>query len=105
MLQYDTGISLIILCNYIVFVFAIIFIHSFFYNYFKSGIETPDVQWYQHLLTLFAIFYESNIEGTNFWIMIVFYVCIICMFCFVLFSGCPEMTHRGLQDLNVKASN
>ena len=32
-----------------------------------------------------AIFYESNTEGTNFWIM--FYVYVMCMFC-----KSPEMT-------------
>ena len=35
-------------------------------------------QWYQRLLTLFAIFYKSNAEGTNFRIM---FVC-----CFLFFS-------------------
>ena len=28
-------------------------------------------QWYQHLLTLFAIFDESNTKGTNPWIILV----------------------------------
>ena len=27
-------------------------------------------QWYQHLLTLFVIFYKSNTEGTNFRFML-----------------------------------
>ena len=37
------------------------------------SLETPDrnCQWYQHLLTLFAIFYESNTEGTNFQMMLI----------------------------------
>ena len=26
--------------------------------------------WYQHLLTLWAIFYKSNSKGTNFWILV-----------------------------------
>ena len=46
----------------------------FFLKYiFKSGIITLDRkgQWYQHLLTLFAIVYENNTEGTNFRIMFV----------------------------------
>ena len=53
--------------------------------FFKSGIEMPDQssQWYQHFQTLFANFYESNTEGTNFWIIYMFYVCIMCMFCIV----------------------
>ena len=44
-----------------------------FFIFVKAGIETPDRngQWYQLLLTLFAIFYESNTEGTNFRIMFV----------------------------------
>ena len=41
-------------------------------------------QWYQHLLTLFSNFSESNTEGTNFRIMFMFYVSKMCMFCIVL---------------------
>ena len=47
-------------------------------------------QWYQHFLTLFAIFYVSNIEGTNFQIMLIcfstftFVKC--ARACFVLYS-------------------
>ena len=42
-------------------------------------------QWYQHLLSLFTIFYESDTEGTNFWIMFVCFTCMsMCMFCIVL---------------------
>ena len=50
---------------------CVLSIHFSFF--FKSGIETPDRngQWYQHLLTLFAIFYKSSTEGTNFQIMCV----------------------------------
>ena len=51
------------------FEFAIVFVHSFLY-FKNSGIQTPDRNrlWYQHLLTLFALFffYESNIEGITF---------------------------------------
>ena len=56
----------------------------------KSGIETPDQngKWYQHP-TLFAFFYESNAEGTNFWIVFMFMQCA----CFV--CKCPEMTLCG----------
>ena len=45
-----------------------LFLSIFFINFQKTGIETPEqnVQWYQHLLTLLAIFSESNAEGTNF---------------------------------------
>ena len=43
--------------------------------FFKSGIDTPDRsgQWYQHLLTVFAIFLVRaiNTEGTNFQVMFV----------------------------------
>ena len=57
----------------------------FFKVLFSPGIETPDRNglWYQHLLTLFAILYESNTEETNFWITFTFYVCIMCMLCIV----------------------
>ena len=50
-----------------------LFLSILFYNVLKSGIETPERngQWYQRLLTLFAIVYESNSEGTNFRIMFV----------------------------------
>ena len=53
--------------------------------------EMPDQNgyWYQHLLTLFAIFYESNTRRTNFRIM--FYVCIMCMFC-IIFNLCEICT-------------
>ena len=56
---------------YSIFKFVIVFVRSFFY-FLKSGIETPDQndQWYQHLLTLFATFYDSNTERTNFRIML-----------------------------------
>ena len=51
-----------------------LFLFILFYHFFKSGIETPDRngQWYQYLLTLFAIFYESNTEGSNFQIMFIY---------------------------------
>ena len=71
MRPYGTGINLYAFIEY--FDFAIVFVHSFVL-FLKSGIETPEwnSQWYQHLLTLFAIFfYESNTEGTNFRIMFV----------------------------------
>ena len=58
------------------------------------GIEAPyrKGQWYQHLLTLFAIFDESNTKGTNFQIMCMFYVYInICnvhvLYC-IVFNLC-----------------
>ena len=37
------------------------------------GIETPDRngEWYQHLLILFAIYYESNTKGARFRIMLI----------------------------------
>ena len=34
-------------------------------------LKRPNSQWYQHLLRLFAIFYESITEETNFRIMFV----------------------------------
>ena len=42
-------------------------------------------QWYQHLFTLFAIFYESNTEVTNFWIMLICFM-FVKRACFVLYS-------------------
>ena len=55
-----------------------LFLSILFYIKNKSDIETPDrnCQWYQHLQTLFAIFYESNSVWTNFGL------------CFVLYSTC-----------------
>ena len=40
---------------------------SIFYQHFFSGFETSDRngEWYQHLLTIYVLFYESNTEGTN----------------------------------------
>ena len=60
-----------LLCIYdcIVFLICNCFCNFFYIIFFLSGIETPDQngQWYyQHLLTLLAIFYKSNSEGTNF---------------------------------------
>ena len=54
---------------------------------FKFGIEMPDQngQWYQHLLTLFTIVYESNTKETNFQIMFIYLTFIKCA-CFVLYS-------------------
>ena len=50
--------------------------------------QTVNGQWYQHLLTLFAIFYESSTEGTNSWItLIIFNVCKMYMFCIVFNLG------------------
>ena len=80
------------------------FCHSFFTIFLTSGIETPDrnSQWYQHLLTLFGIFYESNTEGNNFWIMFICFTFLKCA-CFVLvstsarfdFVKSPEVTQCG----------
>ena len=53
------------------------------YIFLLSGIETPDRsgQWYQHLLTLFAIFYETNTDETNSLDHVyMFHVCIMCVF-------------------------
>ena len=56
MLPYGTGIISLYRFIYY-FEFAIVFVHPFLL-FFSSGIETSDRnrQWYQHLLTLFAIF-------------------------------------------------
>ena len=42
-----------------------LFFSIVFYN-FNLVLKRRSGQWYQHLLTLFAIFYESNTEGSNF---------------------------------------
>ena len=65
-------------------------------------------QWYQHLLTLFAIFYESNTEGTNSfglcWYVLPAFVKYVglCRFCIVFnfsakfdFVKSPEVTLCG----------
>ena len=68
----------------------VVFVYFIYIFKKKSGIETPDQngQWFQHLLTLFAILYESNTEGSNFRIIFVcFYVYILCMFC-IVFNLC-----------------
>ena len=55
------GISLYAFISYF-------FVHSFFFSFY-SGIETPDRnwQWYQRLLTLFAIFLTRAIpKGLTF---------------------------------------
>ena len=64
-----------------------LFLFILFYIFKKSGIETPDRngQWYQHLLILFAILYESNTEGTNFRIMFICFTFVKCA-CFVLYT-------------------
>ena len=60
-------------------------------------------QWCQHLLTVFAIFYESDTKGTTFRIMFVcFMFFVMCMFC-IVFNLCakfelvksPEVTLSG----------
>ena len=53
-----------------------------FSNFLKYGIETPDRngQWYEHFLTLFAIFYKSSTERTMDYVCM-FYVYVMCMFC------------------------
>ena len=61
-------------------------------------------QWYQHLLTLFAIFYESYTDGTTFrGMFIMFYVYVMCMFCIALnlratleLVKSPEVTMSGV---------
>ena len=83
------------LMHYIVFLICNFFVHSVLY-FIKSGIEMPDWngQWYQHLLTLFAIFYKSSTEGTDFQIMFkyvlllsnVYVLCIVFNFCKIWIS-------------------
>ena len=75
MLPYGSGITISLYALIVIqyFLFAIVFFYSCLYI-FSSGIETPDRngQWYQYLLPLFAMFYESNTEGTNFRMMLNF---------------------------------
>ena len=65
-----------------------LFLSIFVFYFLKSGIETPDRkgQWFQHLLTLFAFFFnESNTKETN---LLTFGLCFnfVKCACFVLFS-------------------
>ena len=50
-----------------------VFVHSFYIifvcNLVLEQIEMVNVT--SNLLTLFAMFYEINTEGTNFWIMLI----------------------------------
>ena len=92
MLPYGTDIRLyafIVLQTFIYsFFYLRLFLSTFFFFFFKSGIEMPDrnSQWYWHLPTLFAFFFnESNTEGTSFWIMFICFTFVKCA-CFVLYS-------------------
>ena len=79
-----------------------LFFSILFYIFFNLVLKRQDQngQWYQHLLTLFASFYKSSTEGTNLDYIYMFYVCILCNACFVLYSTCvgfdlvksPEVT-------------
>ena len=86
MLPCGTGIiSLYAFIYY--FLFRDRFVRSFLIVKKNYDIETPDQngQWYQPLLTLFAIdFYESNTEGTNFWNMLyILRLCNVDVLCIV----------------------
>ena len=86
MLSYVTGISLYTLRS--IFNFATVFVHSPISFYLICYCNSRP-KWYQHLqlLTLFAIFYESNTEGTNFWTMFICFT-FVKSACFVLYSTC-----------------
>ena len=43
---------------------------------------------YQHVLTLFAIFYDSNTEGTNFGIMFICFTFVKCAYFVIVFNFC-----------------
>ena len=86
----------------------------FLFLFLQSDTETADRngQWYQHLLTLFASYYENNTEGTNFRIMFICFTFVKCA-CFVLYSTCvrfslvksPEATlygSRGSKSSDIK---
>ena len=100
MLPYGTGISLYAFI-YIVFLICDCFYSFFFFYLKKSDIETPDRkgQWYQHLLTFFVIFYESNTQGTNFRMICLYVLRVYNVHSLYCIPCSPEMTHRGLQDL------
>ena len=62
------------------------FLSILFYNFFTLVLKRQtERQCYQHLLTLFVIFYHSNTEGTNCWIMFISFTFVKCA-CFVLYS-------------------
>ena len=62
-----------------------LFLSTLFYNLKQFSIKTSDRngEWYLHLLTLFAIFYESNTERSAYVYM--FYVCVL--YCIQLMSA------------------
>ena len=86
------------ICCHLHSIFNLWLLLSFYFC--KSGIKMQDRkgQWYQHLLTLFAIFDESNTEGTTFWSM--FDVYVMCMFC----KG-PQVTRCGWQGYTLSINN
>ena len=70
----------------------LVFVHSFFIKRKEKGIETLNARskWWSvvpaspitiavSVLTLFSTFYESNTKGTNFRIIFICYVCVVCM--------------------------
>ena len=69
------------LCIYIIFLICDCFCCILFFFFFFSGIETPDrnSQWYQHLLTLFAIFTRAIPKGLTFG---------LCLYVFMRFVPC-----------------
>ena len=76
-----------------------------FFGNLVSGIETPDRngQWYQHLLTLFAIFMRAIPKGLPFGLCLyLLRLNVMCMFCIVLnlctkfeIVKSPEVTLNG----------
>ena len=74
-------------CYIIIYIFCADCFCPFFFIIFYTWYwnARPNGQWYQHLLTLFAIFCESNTEGTYFWIMLINFTFVECA-CFVWYS-------------------
>ena len=76
------------LVSAIYIVFLIKYIFPFFYisclNLVLKRQTEGSGQWYQHLLTLWVIFFKISTKGTNFWLLVsnvvYMYVCFVWFF-------------------------
>ena len=84
-------VVLALVYEFIVFLICDCFCPFYYFIFVKSGIEMQDRndQWYQHLLTLFAIFYVLRAipKGLTFGLCLYVYVYVMCMFC-IVFNCC-----------------
>ena len=63
-----------------------LFLSILVYIFFNLVLKCRNGQWYQHLLTLFAIFYKSNTELSDYVCM--FYVDVMCILFCIVFNLC-----------------